>query len=534
MNGSLSQNGGLNVNSGNLVLNGTVSYAGTTSVLAGAGIEYQTATNTTIGFQSSANLAGALTFDNVTNVTFSPGTYVAAGNITLKASGSLLQGVGGVIGGNPVDIGNQVNLNPANTPNFVAYIGMAGNGNQFWLHGPITGNGDVSFGAGPGQGGGANIFLFAHNTYTGATHLDTGGQSVLTLQTDNALPTTTQLILGQNSQGSGTFDLNGHSQTVGNIATDTVGGNFGGILDSAGGGVLTVSGSTTTEFKALIAGIFTLNVALQNNAVLDLSYKGSNGGGVSFGNVYGGQTNVTSGVLRFSNALAFSPNQNLSLNGGVLEIHANGFGNFTNNLGGDPNQIQLAGGASGFSAFGSVGAVFNLNGGGTVVWGSPFFQPSVLVLNQTTATNTLDFQNSLDLNGTARTVAVNSTLDGTAATISGTILGTGSLIKTGPGTLVLTAANSFNGGTTINAGTLIAGNASGSATGPGNVTLIGGTLSGTGIISGNVIGIAGTPHAISPGGSSAAGVIGTLTIGGLATSASTTLAFDLGISDGWE
>ena len=50
------------------------------------------------------------------------------------------------------------------------------------------------------------------------------------------------------------------------------------------------------------------------------------------------------------------------------------------------------------------------------------------------------------------------------------------------------AGNSYGGGTTVNAGTLIASNTSGSATGTGNVTLNGGILASgaTGSISGNV------------------------------------------------
>jgi autotransporter-associated beta strand protein len=531
--GSLTQNGGLNVNGGTLVINGAAAYTGATSVLANASIEYQTPANTVIPFSAVSTLAGNLIFDNLSTVTFSPGTYSANGTLVVKASGTQIQGTGGIIGGNPVDIGNTINLNPANTPGFIAYVGMAGNGNLFWLHGAITGNSDVDFGAGPGQGGGAFINLYAQNTYTGNTYITTGGKSYVTLQTDNALPVTTNLVLGVGGSGSGIFDLNGHNQTVASIATDPLGGGFGGIEDSSGGGSLTVNGSTNTEFNALIAGIFTLNVALQNNAILKLSYNGNNAG-VSNGNVYGGLTNVTSGVLEISNPLAFSPYQNLTLDGGVLEIHAHGYqstsnpnGTFTNSLGGGANQVEVTGGVSGFSSYGAVPGSFNFNGdGSTIVWGSSYFQPTVLVLNQTTAQEPLDFQNGLDLNGTDRSITVNSTLAGTAATVSGTIInstGTAGLVKLGAGTLILSAANTYNGNTTISAGTLLVSNTSGSGTGTGNVLLNGGTLGGTGFISGKVV--AGTSaHTINPGLVSS---VGTLTVGGLTTNANTTLQFDL-------
>ena len=71
-------------------------------------------------------------------------------------------------------------------------------------------------------------------------------------------------------------------------------------------------------------------------------------------------------------------------------------------------------------------------------------------------------------------------------TFSGSIQESGTLIKDGTGTLTLAGANTQNGGTTINAGMLIASNRSGSATGTGKVNVKAGTLGGKGIISGAV------------------------------------------------
>ena len=62
------------------------------------------------------------------------------------------------------------------------------------------------------------------------------------------------------------------------------------------------------------------------------------------------------------------------------------------------------------------------------------------------------------------------------------------LVKNGSGTLVLTGANTFNAGTTVNAGTLRVNNTTGSGTGPGIVTVnnAGSVLGGDGIIGNNV------------------------------------------------
>jgi autotransporter-associated beta strand protein len=85
-------------------------------------------------------------------------------------------------------------------------------------------------------------------------------------------------------------------------------------------------------------------------------------------------------------------------------------------------------------------------------------------------------------------------------------VGTVALVKTGSGALTLTSTNTYTGGTTINAGTLLVKNTAGSATGSGAVTVAaGGTLAGNGIISGTVDVAAG--GTLSPGGNS----IGTLT-----------------------
>jgi autotransporter-associated beta strand protein len=82
----------------------------------------------------------------------------------------------------------------------------------------------------------------------------------------------------------------------------------------------------------------------------------------------------------------------------------------------------------------------------------------ILALGNTTTTGQLVFAGATTLVST-RTVTLNAGSEtintGTYTdTIAGVISGAGKLVKTGTGTLVLTAANSYTGGTTISAGTL--------------------------------------------------------------------------------
>ena len=103
----------------------------------------------------------------------------------------------------------------------------------------------------------------------------------------------------------------------------------------------------------------------------------------------------------------------------------------------------------------------------------------------------------------------------------------GGLVKQGSGVLRLTGANSYTGGTTIEAGTLLANNtAGGSATGDGAVVVqLGGILGGNGRSAGTTTVLDG--GAVAPGNS-----VGRLTVGGLMMNSGATFVAELSGSGG--
>ena len=98
--------------------------------------------------------------------------------------------------------------------------------------------------------------------------------------------------------------------------------------------------------------------------------------------------------------------------------------------------------------------------------------------------------NTLTLGGVSPTIGV---VSGGSATIGSIVASTAGLTQTGPGTLILTGANTYTGGTTISAGTLQIGNGGNAGSVAGNIVdngalvfnrsntlTYGGVISGTG------------------------------------------------------
>jgi autotransporter-associated beta strand protein len=323
------------------------------------------------------------------------------------------------------------------------------------------------------------------NTYTGETHLEhdavlvvkqakalgsSGSSSYTTvdynadLQLDNSSGMSIAEPIKLSSNGR-IYNVSGNNTLTGTI---TPTGSGTKCLYSAAD-TLTLSGN----FDTVSSGSSNIGLALDGGGAIKISGnipENSIGGTVwkygtgtatfSGDNGYTAKTVIFNGVLRLDSSTALPGGigntggaSALELGGGVLGL---GYEDFSRGLGTDTTQVKFTD-DGGFAAYGSDRSV-NLGGSAAkVTWASGSFVPSgkKLLLGAADADKTIDFCNPIDLNGGSRTVQVE---DGSAdidAKLSGVLSGSGGgLTKTGSGTLVLGADNTYDGTTTISAGTL--------------------------------------------------------------------------------
>lgn len=425
-----------------------------------------TFTGATAG-DGTVSLTAANTWNGTS--TFNSGVTVRLENAAAIPSGNLLLSANGIVG---LGVGND---------SFVRPLGTAASQIQF-----TTGGGFAAF----------------------------GGNKTVNLGGAGATVT----------WGAGNFVQSGSSLTLGDANSDATLDFQNGIdLSTAGNDrtILSPDGSAVVDGK--ISGVITGagNLRKNNPGTLELSNA----------NTYTGTTLLNSGVLLLTNAdsipggiLSTSTGNNIKFtNTNLTTVLGLGQGDFTRALGTGTGQLDM-GTNAGFGAyFGN--RVVNLGGASSqVTWASGNFVTGLLRLGDERADATVDFQNPIDLIGGPRTV---SAANGTAA-IEGVLSGVisdsstgGSLIKDGGGTLKVTAANTYGGGTTIIAGRLLVSNSTGSGTGSGPVAVNAGTLGGTGSISGTVT-VASGAH-VAPGES-----IESLDMGSLILNTGSVLDFELG------
>ncbi len=297
----------------------------------------------------------------------------------------------------------------------------------------------------------------------------------------NALTARANLTFDNTSVGAsgigGTFDMQGHSTTVG--ALISLGANAGIITSS-------LAGHRTLDLAGTDSGNFTGR--LENGlGVLSLVKSGSGTQTLSGTNTYTGSTTLSGGTLAVStDANLGATSAPIVFSGGTLRANASFATARETTLGTGGGTLEIASGAnvtwqSGIT--GDAGRALTKTGSGSLTlsgvnlfYGTTHIQAGTLVVGATGTIPdyspvviaegaTLDLANRQDIvgsiSGTGQIALGTGTLasggDNTSTTFGGVISGDGNFTKLGAGSLTLSGPNTLSGATTVSAGTLRAG-----------------------------------------------------------------------------
>ncbi|MEO6848804.1 MAG: autotransporter-associated beta strand repeat-containing protein, partial [Chthoniobacterales bacterium] len=478
-----------------------------------AGLVKDGATNSTALAKSGT---GALTLTHAN--TYTGGTTLNAGTLNLGNASAIGTGALTVAGTSMLDntSGSALTLSTNNAVNLNADLTFTGTnsldvGTGAWVLGgnrtlTVTNNsltigGDISgSGSRLTKSGAGDLYLTGANTYSGGTVISAG-----MLQVGNG--GTTGSLVG-NVTNNSVFAFN---RTDASSFNGTIGGT-GSVLQK-GSGVLTIGGSNTysggtTIFDGTIkagsgTALGTGNLDIANTGTFDL-----NGNNVSLGAISGASGTTITNNSGITNAtLTTSSSSNTTFNGiiqdgmsnstalaksgtGALTLtHANTYSGGTTLNAGTLNLANASAIGTGALTVAGTSTIDNTIG-------------TALTLSTNNALNLnadLTFTGTNDLNiGTGAVTLLGSrslTVSANTLTVGGAVGGVGALTKAGAGTLILVNDNTYNGATTVSAGTLQlgAGGTTGAVTGNitdnaalifdrSNTNTYNGVISGTGTV----------------------------------------------------
>lgn len=467
---------------------------------------------------------GTITFDNINNAlpatltVNTNGSGSTARTVTINSGISLVNstttvvfneatfGVLDIVLGNNITIntqlaGSQITMNPLISGAFritktgAGTLRLQTSANTFTggisvLGGTLSIGADSRFGAVPGAATAGHLLLNSGTLLTTSTYEINANRGI---------------ALGPSTgTGTGTFEVNsGLTLTYDGIVADNPGGS--GRLLKTGDGSLRLNGSNTyTGGVSIQAGTLSIGSDARLGAVPGSSTPGHlliSGGTLSTtfpmtinsnrGIALGPDAGAGAGTLRVANAgetLTYAGDitnngsgtgQLIKTGDGILRLTGSStYSGGTQVLGGTLSFLQ---GTSMGAAPASPTPGYITVSGGTIEFDNG-------TGNLTLATNRGIALGPTSGSGTGGISVANSAATLTyAGIIADTVGGTGAMVKSGAGTLRLQGANTYSGGTTVSAGTLMVSNSTGSATGSGDVTVAtGGVLRGAGSISGSL------------------------------------------------
>ncbi|MCO6409137.1 autotransporter domain-containing protein [Hoeflea alexandrii] len=494
---SVTNNGGqVLVETGGVTLTTNfVQQGGETRVAAGGVLTDTDGVVAISGGEVQNNGGGAIT----SAVSVSGGTLIASGgtfggNVTISGTGEFNVDGSATVGtttmtGGVIDVGDAFTLNTdlvqsggTTTINFNATLTDAGG--TTLTGGTITNEGTIS-----------NSVTVNGGTLTNSTGGAVNGLTSVQSGTLNAAGGT--FAGGVAAQGgtvnmtaSQTLDLTNNGSVINintgvNLTDDLV--NNSGTLNIAG----TLTGNLTNSATAYVTGTITGNVINNSSLIFNgndtLTYAGNISGTGSLTksgagtrtltgtNTHSGSTTVEAGTLRAGSAGAFTANTAYTVNGGTLDLNGH---NLT---------MSALSGSGGTVALGNAGLTVNQSGTATY---AGVISGTGSLIKSGAGTVTLTGANSHTGGTTVSGGMLQIGNGGTSGSIGGDITnnaaltfnrsnalifsddisGTGSLAKSGAGTLTLTGTNTHSGGTTISSGTLQVGDGGASGSIGGNIT----------------------------------------------------------------
>jgi autotransporter-associated beta strand protein len=513
-----------------------------------------------------SNNTGALTLSG-SNVTAtltvgSGGNLIVAGSLTPRGSvsvdaGTLQIGNGGATG----VLGNSNAINLTNSGSFIVNLST-----NYTLSNQVTGAGSFS------KLGSGTTVLATSNTYTGNTIVGTG-----TLQVGSATAGASTATAGSGSivisngatlafyrsnvyTNANNISGDGSVSQLGTSSLELAGNNTfsGGLyLNTNANGTVWAYGNTNLGSGTIYAVSSNSKIGLSKggltpaSATMDINNQMS----TSFAS---NSTDVLSFQTGSSNTYTITLNGFITGAGG-LKISGSATTNGSGTSGTGAGTLYVTSTNNDYTGGTELGnGRISISAGSALGTGNILFSSTNLgnTILQVTGGTTLSQNFTLGASAANSTaLAVVETTNNTATTISGVIsnrtsTNIGALVKTGAGTLILSGANTYTGGTVINEGTLASGNNNtladaGAITNSGGtlnigsysdtvgaVTLSNGTISGTtGVLtSSSILGYGGSAISAVLGGSGTLTKTntGTLTLSGANTYSGATVIMDSG------
>ncbi|MCL4207844.1 MAG: autotransporter-associated beta strand repeat-containing protein, partial [Pirellulaceae bacterium] len=366
---------------------------------------------------------------------------------------------------------------------------------------------------------GAVILTNSTNDYAGNTVLGaagSGNNATLRLGAADVIPHGAgkgNVVFNASASGTATFDLNGFSETINGL---TSGGSGANVVDNTSGTgtyTLTVGDNDQTSTYGGVIRNASGTLALVKTGGGTLTLNGDN--------TYSGGTLVSSGTL----ALGGNNNGSSRVGLGTLTVSSGATAQITaaNALGWDSPtnsspSIVIDGGLVDFLGNTASFRTLTMNGGTMTRSGGFWYfnQPGSISATGGTPVISGGTMNLRPAGGALMPIDVANGVRLTISSILGNDSGASGFAKSGPGTLTLSAENSYTGATSVNAGTLLVNGSTsaGSAVTVNNNAVLG----GTGTIGGAVtVNNTATIGAGSPSGGTESLATGALTLGGMTT-----------------